>query len=150
MFDLDFILVCICKLYRHAYHEIGGRSNVWAGDELGWGLLRAPHTDIGTHLSQQGWMPRLSNWLAKQRSQLCWLKATQWYLITHTHTERGEFSVNCFEAIILIKRCRDQKEWRQSSVWLRGQTHLVVCHCAQTTVPVVETTLWCASVNNDS
>lgn len=72
----------------------------------------------------------------------------------NTRRERGEFSVNSFEAIILMKRCRDQKQWRQSSVQLRGQTLLVVCHCAQTSVPTMETSyynpqsaLWCASVN---
>lgn len=26
----------------------------------------------------------------------------------------------------------------EQCVWLRGQTHLVACHCAQTTVPRVE------------
>lgn len=31
-------------------------------------------------------------------------------VFNNTHGARGEFSVNCFEAIILIKRCRDQKE----------------------------------------
>lgn len=89
---------------------ISRAASVCVWDDLGWGLrCWELHRDTGTHLSQHGWVPRLSNRLAKQRSQLCWLKATQWYLITHTRRERGEFSVNSFEAIILIKRCRGSK-----------------------------------------
>lgn len=100
---------------QRQYHQL------CAVDELGWGLgCRELHREIGTHLTPAGMSAKVSKPVSKTKKPIV-LAQSDTVVFNNTHTEE-EFSVNCFEAIILIKRCRDQKGWRQSSVLARGQT----------------------------